>query len=310
VRGKLVFYDRPMDPGRDPFEAYGDALDQRSRGALVAERLGAAGTLLRSLTTSGDDHPHVGLQSYSPHPPGIPAVALSARAADALSQALKEEPGLAVTLELSGHRTLPWTESRNLVAELLGRELPGEYVVVAAHLDSWDLGVGAHDDGAGVVQSIEVLRALRAVGARPRRSIRIVLYTGEEMGGVGGREYARVAREKGERHGVALEADRGGFAPIGFAVQRDARALAAIQAWRPYLEPLGTATFVEGDSGVDVEPLMASGTVAVGLLTDGTHYFDVHHSAADQLSTVDHRDLARGAAAMAVFAYLAAERGL
>lgn len=311
VRGKIVFYNRPMDPTVwNTFKAYGRAVDQRSRGPSVAAKEGAVAVLVRSMSTlPDDDHPHTGMLNYQKGIPMIPAAALSTHAANRLSALLKADRKLTVRLTLSAAQH-PLVPSFNVIGELTGRELPNEYVVVGGHLDSWDLATGAQDDGAGVVQSIEVLRALKVLGVRPRRSVRAVLFMAEEFGGNGAKEYARQAKDKRERHVAAIESDRGGFAPVGFEVEKNERALAKIKGWAPYLAPLHAGSIESGGSGADVAPLAAQGAVTIGFIPVSTHYFDFHHSALDRMDAVKKGELQEGAAAMAVLTYLLAEKDL
>jgi Zn-dependent M28 family amino/carboxypeptidase len=239
----------------------------------------------------------------------IPAAALSTHSANQLSLLLKSDPRLTVNLKLSAAQH-PLVPSFNVVGEFTGRDLPQEYVVVGGHLDSWDLGTGAHDDGAGVVQSIEVLRALKTLGIRPRRTLRVVLFMAEELGAFGAKDYALQVKAKGEKHLAAIESDSGGFAPVGFHVQGSDQAVAAVKRWAPYLAPLHADFIEKGQSGTDVEPLAALGAVTLGYISDSTHYFDFHHSARDRIEAVDIKELHAGAAAMATLAYLLAEKGM
>jgi hypothetical protein len=307
VRGKIVFYNRPMDPTIDTFKAYGKAVDQRVAGPSQAARFGAVAVLVRSMTTlADDDHPHTGTLAYHIDAPKIPAAALSTHAANLLSQQLKADPTSVVTLTLSAedHGFAP---SSNVVADLLGSERPNEVVLVGGHLDSWDLGVGAHDDGAGVTEAMEVLRAIKALGLKPRRTIRVVLFMTEELGGFGARDYATAMKHSGITHVAAIESDRGGFAPRGFETDAGPAALARLAGFQRYLRPLGAGLAEKGGSGTDVEPLAGPNTATIGLVPDGTHYFDYHHSVLDQLSAVKPQELSLGAAAMAVLAYLYAQ---
>jgi hypothetical protein len=311
VRGKIVFYNRPMDPTRkNTFKAYGQAVDQRVDGASAAAKHGAVAVLVRSMTTLPDEeYPHTGVLVYEKDIRMIPAAALSTRSANHLSALLKSNPRLTVRLKLSAAQNPP-VSSFNVIGELTGRDLPNEYVVVGGHLDSWDLGTGAHDDGAGVVQSIEAVRTLKTLGLRPRRTVRVVLFMAEELGCFGAKEYARQAKANGEKHLAALESDAGGFAPVGFEMVGSDQALAALKRWVPYLAPLHADAIEKGGSGADVEPLAAQGAVALGFIPDSTHYFDFHHSARDRFDAVDRKDLNAGAAAVAVLTYLLAEKGL
>jgi hypothetical protein len=311
VRGKIVFYNRPMDLLRkDTGKAYGSAVDQRVGGAAAAAKQDAVAVLVRSLTTVPDDeHPHTGIVIYEKDGTKIPAAALSTRSANKLSALLKSNPNLTVCLKLSAAQHPP-VPSFNVLGELKGRDLPEEYVVVGGHLDSWDLGTGAHDDGAGVVHSIEAVRALQALGLRPRRTVRVVLFMAEEFDGSGAVEYARQASAKKEKHIAALESDSGGFAPVGFSVQGKDPPLAALKRWAPYLAPLHADSIVEGHSGADVSKLADQGTLLLGFTPVTTHYFDFHHSTRDRIEAVNRDELHQGAAAIAILTYLLAEKGL
>jgi hypothetical protein len=308
VRGQIVFFNKPMDPARaDAFEAYGEAVGQRAHGASHAAALGAVAVLVRSMTTLTDDPlPHTGGLRYSTDTAKIPAAALSTRDADWLSRLISDEPGLRVRMEL-GAQSLPPVVSHNVIAELKGRDKPDEYVVIGGHLDSWDLGPGAHDDGVGVVESIEALRALKALGLRPKRTIRVVLFMSEEEGGIGGAEYAKQAKLNREHHVAALESDRGGFAPLGFSAS--SATLRMVGAWKPYLALSGAGAFFPGGTGTDTSFLEEQGVPSFELIPESLHYFDYHHSARDRLEAVDPKELSAGAAAVAVFAYVAAELG-
>jgi carboxypeptidase Q len=311
VRGKIVFYNRPMDPSRkDTGKAYGGAVDQRVGGASAAAKQGAAAVLVRSMTTIPDEeYPHTGIVMYEKGVAMIPAAALSTRSANKLSALLKSNPNMTVNLKLSAAQHPP-VASFNVIGELTGRELPQEFVVVGGHLDSWDLGTGAHDDGAGVAHSIEVGRAIKALGLRPRRTVRVVLFMAEEFNGAGANEYAAQAKAKKEKHLAALESDSGGFAPVGFSVQGNDQALAAIKRYTPYLAPLHADLLELGHSGADVGQLADQGAVALGFVPVSTHYFDFHHSARDRIEAVNRDELHQGAAAIAIMTYLLAEKGL
>jgi hypothetical protein len=307
VRGKIVFYNRPMDKLRkDTFRAYGRAVDQRVGGASAAARQGAVAVLVRSVTTLADDNPHTGMLEYADGVDRIPAAALGIQSAERLSALLKSDPKLTVHLTLSAARHPP-VPSFNVIGELTGRELPHEYVVVGGHLDSWDLAQGAHDDGAGVVESIDVLRALKALNLRPRRSIRVVLFMAEEINTAGGKEYAAQAKAKGEKHVAAIESDGGGGAPTGFGVDASEATVAALKPLAKYLAPLHAASIEKGFSGSDIAGLKEQGAITIGLIPDSTHYFDFHHAATDRIEAVDKKDLQAGAAALGVMAYLMGE---
>jgi hypothetical protein len=309
ARGKIIFFNRPMDPSlADTFAAYGQAVDQRAGGANVASKLGAVATLVRSMTTlPDDDHPHAGGTSFKADVKPIPAAALSTHAANILSKKLLEAPGLILHLELSAE-TLPPVISQNVIGEIKGRELPNEFVVVGGHLDSWDLGQGAHDDGAGVVQSMDVCRAIKHLRLKPKRTIRCVLFMSEELGGIGGQEYARQAKLNQERHVMAVESDRGGFEPEKFSIEGHEDMLPFLSQNLAKFAGTGIKSFYMGGSGTDVEPLSELGALTMELVPNPKHYFDFHHAASDRFEAVNELELKHGAAAMATMVLIFANR--
>lgn len=310
ARGKIVFFNGAMDPTlTDTFPAYGGAVGQRSGGAVAAARVGAVATVVRSVTLATNDDPHTGTMDYDPDVPKIPAVTISTAAADRLDALLRSDPDARMFIRTSC-ATLPPVTSHNVMGEITGSERPDEVVVVGGHIDSWDLSVGAHDDGAGCAQSIEALRLLRELGLRPKRTIRVVLYMDEENGGSGGRDYARSDNRKAERHIAAIESDRGGFLPLGFGVAATGETLARIRSWEPLMQRMGLQWIRPGGGGVDIGPLAESGTILIDLVPDSQRYFDVHHSGIDTLDTVNRRELQLGANAMALMAWLIAEDGV
>jgi len=312
VRGKFVFFNRAFDDRLiEPGQAYGGAVDQRGRGAIEAGRRGAVGALVRSMTSARDDNPHTGNMRYDEAVPKVPAAALSTKAADELSQLLKAAPGLEFQLEMSC-QNLPEEKSYNVVGEITGTKYPKEVITVGGHLDSWDLAQGAHDDGTGCVQSIEALRLLRAVGFKPERTIRAVLFMNEENGVRGGTKYAELAKQNKETHVAAIESDGGGFTPRGFNVEGSPVALKQLQKWAPLLAPYHAADVSAGHAGTDIEPLQeAVGPKAlIGYDCDSQRYFDVHHSALDTFDQVNRRELELGGGSMAALIYLLAKYGL
>jgi Zn-dependent M28 family amino/carboxypeptidase len=309
ARGKFIFFNRPFDDSRfDPFFAYMGAVDQRAAGAAEAAKAGGIAALVRSMTSSLDDSPHTGGMGYAPGVAKVPVAALSTLAANRLSAELARDPGLQVRLRMSC-QTLPDVPSSNVLGEIVGRERPGEVVVIGGHLDSWDLAQGAHDDGAGCVQSIEALRLLKELGLRPRRTIRAVMFMNEENGTRGAQAYAAEKRP-GETHVAAIEADSGGFLPLGFGVSGSPEAFEAISRFAPLLAPIEADRIRKGGGGVDIGPLMAKGVPGLGLRVNHQRYFDFHHAETDTIAAVDDRELELGAIAMAIMSYAIAEEGL
>jgi hypothetical protein len=302
VEGRIVLYNRPMEPRLiSTFSAYSGCVDQRGSGAAVAAEYGAVAVLVRSMNLRADDLPHTGVMRYRENGDSIPAAAISTNDAAALSRALRADPDLQVRLELSC-RNLPDVWSANVIGEIRGSAHPDRYITVGGHLDSWDLGQGAHDDGTGCVQSMAVLEAYRELGWTPRHTLRCVLFMNEENGARGARVYAEEAARKGERHVLAVESDRGGFTPRGFAVDglpgvRE-QGLARLRHWISGLGGYGLHWAEPGHAGVDIGFLKDQGPLLLGLVPDSQRYFDVHHAANDRIDQVNRRELELGAAAM------------
>lgn len=310
VEGKIVFFNRPMEPTHlNTFHAYSGCVDQRGGGAAAAGAKGAVGVIVRSMNLRLDDYPHTGNMRYKEGIEPIPAAAISTNDAETLSHLLKEDKNTKFHLRMNC-RTLPDAPSANVIGEIKGSEFPDEIIVIGGHLDSWDLGEGAQDDGAGVVQSIEVLHLFQKMGYRPKRTIRAVAFMNEENGTRGAKEYARVAEEKGERHLAGLESDRGGFTPRGFTVDSDPETLAFVQSWADWLRPYMLHEIKAGYGGVDIGPLKKQGAVLFGFLPDSQRYFDHHHAATDVFEAVNKRELELGAASMAALVYLIDRYGL
>jgi hypothetical protein len=310
VKGKIVFFNRPMDPSLiNTFQAYGQAGEFRVRGASEAAKAGAKAVIVRSLTPETNDVPHTGLVSYEPGVPQIPAAAVSTLDAEFLSRLLKAEPEIVANLKLSC-RSMTSVPSANVVGQLTGLEFPQEIVLLGAHLDSWDIGTGAHDDGAGCVQVVEALRLIKGLNLRPKRTIRIVLFMNEEFGATGGRDYARSEMRKEERHLVAFEADRGGFLPLGLGFSGDPEKIKKIQSYQPLFNLMGDFWIRPGGGGGDIAPLSEQGALMGGLIPDAQRYFDVHHSANDVLAAVNPRELELGAIALAIIAFVLAQEGI
>jgi hypothetical protein len=310
IRGKIVFYNYKFNPRFvRTFETYGDAVPYRVDGPSRAARWGAAAVIVRSMSHSTDNNPHTGTTRYADSLPKIPAVAIGLHDADWLSETLKKG-AVTVTLKTAG-TFLPDTTGHNVIGELRGTQFPDQYITVGGHLDSWDAGEGAHDDGAGCVQTIEVLRALSAVGYKPKHTLRFVLFANEENGLRGGTRYAEAAQESGEKHLFALESDAGGFTPRGFGITAPDGVLKKLELWKPLLQPYGASEFSPGGGGADMGPLhRLQGTPMAGLQPDSQRYFDVHHARSDVFEAVNKREVELGAVAMAALIYLVDTYGL
>ena len=310
VKGKIVFFNRPMDPTKtNTFEAYGGAVAQRANGATEAAKLGAVGAIVRSMGLVQDDNPHTGGMRYGTGVPLIPTAAISTNGANLLSKSLAENPALTFYFK-QNCESLPDAKSYNVVGEIKGSEKPDEIIVVGGHLDSWDLGQGAHDDGTGCVQSIEVLRILKALGIKPKRTIRAVMFMNEENGLRGGIKYADLAKQNNEKHIAAIESDAGGFTPRGFGIVGTDQQKEKVTQWKPLLSPYGLHEIGSGSGGADIGPLAALGTVLFGFKPDSQRYFDFHHTAIDRFEGVNKRELELGGASMAALVYLLDKYGL
>nr|WP_241781005.1 M28 family peptidase [Cochleicola gelatinilyticus] len=306
IEGKIVFYNRPMKANLiHTFEAYGGCVDQRYAGAMEAAKFGAVGVIVRSMNLKNDDFPHTGSMTYGDTPikDRIPACAISTNGADYLSSTLKIQPDLQFYFKQSC-KVYPDVQSHNVIAEITGSQYPNKYMVVGGHLDSWDLGDGSHDDGAGCVQSMEVLRLLKLTNYKPKHSIRVVLFMNEENGLRGGTEYAEQAKLKNEQHVFALESDSGGFTPRGFSFDTNEANFKQVLSWKALFKPYLIHYFEMGGSGADIGPLKDDNIVLAGLRPDSQRYFDYHHAASDTFDAVNKRELELGAATMASLVYL------
>ncbi len=316
VKGKIVFFNRPFDPRFiETGRAYGTAGDQRFLGPAKAAGLGAAAVIVRSLTESIDDYPHTGATLVDKDSANIPSAAISTKAADTLSRLLHSRKSGAVKFFFRQNcKLLPDVRSYNVIGELTGSTEPNHFITVGGHLDSWDLAEGAHDDGTGVMQSIEVLRIFKATGYRPKNSIRAVLFMNEENGTRGGDKYAELAAANKEIHLAAIETDEGGFTPRGFSFSDVSQGFidSVNRNWKSLLEPYEADALVIGGSGTDIEPIKSKvpAVVLIGFRPDSQRYFDIHHTPNDVFENVNKRELELGAAAMASLIYLIDQHGL
>lgn len=310
IKGNIVFMNHPMKPEFiNTFEAYGEAAKYRWGTAMRAAKLGAIGVIVRSMTLSMDDNPHTGAMGYDTAITKIPACAISTRGAELLSKTLKLNPGTKAGFRQSCS-TLPDTLSYNVIAEITGSEFPNEVIVVGGHLDAWDTGDGSHDDGAGVVQSMEVIRVMKALGLRPKRTIRCVAFMNEENGGRGGAKYAEVAAKSGRKHIAAIESDAGGFTPRGFTFKGDSAMMNGIMKHQETLYPYLLRDWRPGYGGADINHMEKQGTLLIGFSPDSQRYFDVHHAETDTFDKINKRELELGAASMAALAWILSEYGV
>ncbi len=312
ISGKIVFFNRPMDPTLiSTFQSYSGCVDQRYSGAVEAGKYGASGVIVRSMNLRLDNFPHTGSMSYGETPVAerIPAAAISTNGAELLSATLKLNPEIKFYFK-QNCKQLDDVQSYNVIGEIIGSTYPNEIMVVGGHLDSWDLGDGSHDDGAGCVQSMDVLRLLKASGYKPKRTIRVVLFMNEENGLRGGKAYAEMAKNKKENHVFALESDAGGFTPRGFSFDCSEANFEQVQGWKKLFEPYLIHMFVKGGGGSDIGPLKNGNMVLAGLRPDSQRYFDHHHAENDTFEHVNKRELELGAATMASLVYLFDKYGI
>ena len=305
VSGKIVFFNRPMDVTLiNTFQAYAGSVNQRTQGAVQAAKLGAVGVIVRSMTTTLDNYPHTGSMYYEglSLSQRIPAAAISTNGAELLSSMLSLNPKIKFFFRQNS-RNFPDVLTHTVIGEIKGSEKPYEIIVVGGHLDSWDLGDGSHDDGSGIVQSMEVLRIFKSLNYTPKRTIRVVLFANEENGLRGGNKYAEVAKLKNEKHFFAIESDAGGFTPRGISFDTSDKEFKSLKKFEEYFNDYGVS-FLQGVSGADIEPLKDGKIILAGLRPDPQRYFDYHHAASDTFDKINKRELELGAAAMASIIYL------
>jgi len=305
VKGKIVFLNQAMDAAQiQTFKAYGACYSIRGNGAVEAGKLGAKAVVIRSLGLPQDNHPHTGSMHYDENVARIPAAALSTNDAQLLSDELKKGK-VQLVLEMDC-RVYPDATSYNVIGELTGSNYSNEIITFGGHLDSWDTGEGAHDDGAGVIHSLEALRILKSMNYKPIHTLRIVFFMNEENGNMGGKTYASWVKEKGEKQIAALESDRGGFAPRGFSCDCNEAQIKFLQSLAPLFKEYDLHIFEKGYGGVDIGPLKESypEIPLFGFVPDSQRYFDFHHAPSDVFESVNKRELELGAAAIASFVFL------
>ena len=306
ISGKIIFFNRKMDPTLiNTFQSYGGSVNQRTQGAAKAAKLGAIGVIVRSMTTTLDDYPHTGSMYYDGLELNerIPAAAISTNGAELLSSMLSLNPNIKFFFRQNS-KNFPDVLSYNVIGQIDGSERSDEIIVVGGHLDSWDLGDGSHDDGAGIVQSMEVLRILKSLNYKPKRTIRVVLFANEENGLRGGNKYAELAKKNNETHFFALESDAGGFTPRGFSFDTSESEFNSLKEFKHLFKEYGADDFVIGGSGADIGPLKDNKIILAGLRPDPQRYFDYHHAASDTFDKINKRELELGAAAMTALVYL------
>jgi carboxypeptidase Q len=299
ARGKIVLLDAP-------FTNYGETSAYRRTGAIAVSRAGGIATLIRSVASGSMRSPHTGSMSYDSAVTKIPAAALSVEDAMMIHRMADRGEKVRVLLKMEA-RTLPDAPSRNVMGEVVGRERPDEVVVLGGHIDSWDVGQGAMDDGGGVVAAWEAVRLIQKLGLQPRRTIRAVGWTNEENGLRGGNGYRDAHRSEVDKHVLAIESDAGVFKPLGFGFTGSDQAFAIIQEIGKLLDPIGAGQITRGGGGADIGPIMQFGVPGAGLNVDGTRYFWYHHSEADTLDKLDPHDVALCVATMAILAYVVAD---
>ena len=305
IKNKIVFINQKMDDAFiQTFKAYGSCFPIRGDGAVEASRFGAKAVIIRSLSLSHDEHPHTGSLYYNDSVPKIPAAAISINDADLLSSALKNNQ-VTFSFEMDC-RLYPESPSFNVIGEIKGSELPDEIITIGGHLDSWDTGEGAHDDGAGVIHCLEAFRILKSINIKPKHTVRVVFFMNEENGNAGGKSYAKISSDKKEKHIAALESDRGGFAPRGFVSDGNDNELKWLQSIAANFKNYDLHVFDKGSGGVDIGPLKNyfPAITLYSFVPDSQRYFDFHHAPSDVFENVNKRELELGAAAIASFVFL------
>jgi len=317
IEGNIVFFNHTPDPVHyNTFEAYSELVQFRVYGVDYASSYGAKAVVVRSATLAHDDFPHTGIIYYADTVKKIPAMAVSFNDAERLSSFLKSNPNADLLMQMACNEQ-PETTSYNVIGEIRGTMHPEKVIAFGGHLDSWDIGQGASDDGTGVIQTIEVLRLFKKLGLKPNYSLRVVVFMDEEMAQRGAAKYAKFAKQSDsasgiqhQKHVAAIEADRGGFTPFGFSIDATDLQVKKVQSWKNLLLPYGLYSFEKGGSGVDIGMLKPLGVPLFALVPDSQRYFDYHHSAQDTFDKVNQRELQLGSFAMAALVFLIDKYGL
>lgn len=303
IKDKIVFYNVKWDQGLvNTFNGYGRLAGYRVFGGIEAAKYGAKGFIVRSITTRNDNTPHTGVTYYNDTLPKIPGLTIGINDADYLSNYTKTDPNAKVTLEMNCYSEGD-VPSFNVIGEIKGKEFPEEILTVSGHLDSWDKGEGAHDDGTGCMQSLEIPYLLKKTGYQNRRTVRCVLFMNEENGYRGADGYADLIKNDGKEHILAIESDRGAYTPRGFTVEKDTALVGILREYLPVLRKAGIGWIEKGGSGADIARLNTVRNL-IGFVPDDQRYFDVHHSANDVFAEVNHREFELGSASMAVLIML------
>ena len=311
IKGKIVFYNVRFNPILiEPWRGYDETTQYRWQGPSRAAKYGAVGTMIRSLASNLDDRPHTGGMKYNDSISNtkIPCIAISAVDGDYIADQLHKRKSLPLYFRTTC-TTLPKVAGHNVIGELRGSEAADEFITVGGHLDSWDLAEGAQDDGAGCVQSMELIRVYKKLGIRPKHTIRVVMFADEENGGAGSEKYAELAKKNNEKLLFALESDDGGFVPRGFRVSLEEEKIDKFRKYLPLFTPYGVYKFEAGEAGADIENLKPLGAIIAGLSPDPQRYFDIHHSKSDVLENVNKRELELGAISMAQLVFLVDKYG-
>jgi hypothetical protein len=305
ISGKIVFINQAFnEKDINTFKAYGGCYPIRGDGAVEAAKLGAKALIIRSLASGTDNHPHTGSMHYEEGVNKIPAAAISTKDAELIADLIrKSKLEFRFEMNCKNHEDVV---SYNVIGELIGSEKPNEIITFGGHLDSWDTGEGAHDDGAGIVHTLEALRILKVLNYKPKHTLRVVFFMNEENGNRGGQSYARIVKEKGEKHIAALESDRGGFSPRGFSCDGDLLKFKSLFNFDKLFKPYELSEFESGYGGVDIGPLKKEfpEITLFGFVPDSQRYFDFHHAESDVFEAVNKRELELGAAAISAFIYL------
>ncbi len=303
LKGKIAFFNIPMDPSFiNTFFSYSSAVKQRYAGAVEASKKGAVAVVTRSLSATVNEYPHTGSMTYTGAPRQIPAMSISTADAETLSKHLSTQSiNFFMRMQCEMRDSVI---SYNLIADMPGTTKPDEIILIGGHIDSWDLGTGAHDDGAGCMHSLEAAWLLKETGLLPSRTVRVVFFMNEEFGLNGATVYAKAFDSDGIKHVVAMESDAGGFTPRGISIVAPDEDREKIRAFRDLFEPYGVHQFSQNGSGADIGKLYHQDLVMIGLRPDNHRYFEIHHSAKDVLESVNPRELEMGSATMASLIYL------